>query len=165
MYYLYCFLRLLCMGSLKRHTAKTLLVRGVLIMTDMPRTNGELEIMVDNINNKLEDHIVESKDFRHEITELLKENTRIGQQTLEQATKTNGRMNTIEQWKADTADPTFKEYVKYKYIFMGGMFLISLCGILVYNLYLYKLKSEIVQEANESIIKTLEEKYYINITN
>lgn len=153
------------MGSLKRHTAKTLLVRRVLIMTDMPRTNGELEIMVDNINNKLEDHIVESKDFRHEITELLKENTSIGQQTLEQATKTNGRMNTIEQWKADTADPTFKEYVKYKYIFMGGMFLISLCGILVYNLYLYKLKSEIVQEANESIIKTLEEKYYINITN
>lgn len=153
------------MGSLKRHTAKTLLVRRVLIMDDMSRTNGELEIMVDNINNKLEDHIVESKDFRHEITELLKENTSIGQQTLEQATKTNGRMNRIEQWKADTADPTFKEYVKYKYIFMGGMFLISLCGILVYNLYLYKLKSEIVQEANESIIKTLEEKYYINITN
>ena len=161
------------MGSkyTKRHTGHvrtlklSLVERTKLTVNDMSRTVGELEIMLENINEKLEDHITDSKDFRDEITGLLKENTRIGQQTLDQATKTNGRMTKMEQWKADTADPTFKEYVKYKYIFLGGMLLISLCGILVYNLYMFKLKADITKDVNENIIKTLEDKYYINITN
>ncbi len=124
-------------------------------------TNGELNIMVGNIRERLEDHIVDSKEFRDEVMEAIKENTRIGQQTLEQAIKTNGRVNSLDSWRKDSVDPSVKQFVTYKNYVIGSIFVISLFGTIFYSLYIDKIKGDIAKEVNDNLIKTLEDNYYI----
>lgn len=129
----------------------------------MKKTNGELDIMVENLAKKLEDHIKDSNEFRKEVMDAIKENTGISQKTLDQATKTNGRATALERWKDDEIMPVVKEYTKYKYIFIGIMILVSVCGTLFFNLYKEKFRRDLLIEVNSNLIKTLEDKYIIQI--
>lgn len=129
----------------------------------MTPTTGELNIMVKNIEEKLGEHIISSKESYEKIAKLIEENTIISKTTLEQATKTNGRVNNLDSWRKDSAEPMIKEYNRYKWMIIGGGILVSLCGFYFWSLYVDKLKGEITNEATAQLINTLEKQYYIKI--
>ncbi|TXG77199.1 hypothetical protein E6Q11_03200 [Candidatus Dojkabacteria bacterium] len=97
-----------------------------------------------------------------EIKDLIKENTKISQDTLFQATKTNGRMNIVE--------PLAFDYREKMANLKGSAWTISLIGMAVLsgayflgNSYLEHYKEKLKTEISDQVTKTLIEK--INMTN
>lgn len=111
----------------------------------MKRTTSELEIIVNHINEKVE-----------MLTKSITENTEITRKTLEQATKTNGRVNVIE--------PLALDYAKRLERFRGGVVVVSSIGGIVIaagayitNLYLDKMSKDI----QVGVVKEIEARYNI----
>ena len=109
------------------------------------RTTSELEIMINHLNEKFDS-----------LSKLIQENTEITKKTLEQATKTNGRVNIIE--------PLALHYGKMFERIKGATILISTIGmgvvtgtVLLGKIYLEHLTNEI----KSGVVQELENKYNI----
>lgn len=109
------------------------------------QTIGEVNIIFQNVLDRLDD-----------IANEVKDNTKLTQLVLEQATKTNGRMNVVE--------PLAFDYREKRARFTGGVWVIALTGGLVMSgaMFMGKLyidKTE--QKISDGVIQKIESKYNI----
>lgn len=110
-----------------------------------PKTLGEVSIMFENLLGQ----------FRH-LADKLEENTKLTTQILAQATKTNGRMNTVE--------PLALDYQENRARIKGGLIVVSILGAAIVGSMVYAGKLYIDSLRNEitiGVVTTLEKTYNI----
>jgi hypothetical protein len=110
-----------------------------------PETLGEVNIMFANLISKFED-----------LSKKVDENTKISQATLDQAIKTNGRVNIIEPLAFDYRERRAQAKGAVTMWVMLGTVVVSSGGFLG-TMYLEKVQREIT----DGVVSTLESKYNI----
>lgn len=107
-----------------------------------PETLGEVNIMFQNLLGEVE-----------KLTHAVSENTKLTEQVLIQATKTNGRVNLIE--------PLALDYQETRAQARGAVRIIALIGVAVLGVGGFALNSYIdykTKEITETIVKIIENK-------
>lgn len=121
-------------------------------------TIGELNISIENLAEKLDAHIENSKENNEKLLDMIQELTRTCDLTLQQALKTNGRMNVVE--------PLALDYQEKRANFKGAVMLITVMGgailggtFLLGKLYIDKTERDIT----DGVVMKLEAKYNVKI--
>lgn len=133
--------------------------------------------MFENLDEKLSSHVEQSKTNTINILKVLDDIKTIATEGRDQAIKTNGRVNRLDEWKKE-AEGVLNDYNINKYQAKGAWKLWTLLvGVMVtlvsfaFVQYMQVVKTEIIAEASkqlapvvsDSVYNKLEEKYYLNI--
>lgn len=112
-----------------------------------PETLGEVHIMFQNLLGEVE-----------KLTNAVSENTKLTEQVLIQATKTNGRVNLIEPLALDYQETRAQARGAVKIVTIVGVALLTIGGFALNSYLDYKTK-----QITSTVIKILETDYNIKI--
>lgn len=121
-----------------------------------PETLGEVNILFQNLSEKLDTHMEKSQQGYTEIMQCIKELNNTCDLTLQQALKTNGRVNIIE--------PLALDYQETRARVRGGVFIVALVGASALTIGGFALNSYLnykTSEISESVYQKLETEYDI----
>lgn len=123
-----------------------------------PETLGEVHILLTGLGEKLDSHMDNSQKSYTQIMECISELNKTCDLTLQQALKTNGRVNLIE--------PLALDYQEKRARVRGGIILGTVVGASFLAFGAFTLNSYInykTEEVTNSAVKKLEEHYNIKI--
>lgn len=112
-----------------------------------PETLGEVHIMFQNLLEEV-----------GKLSESVKENTRLTEQVLSQATKTNGRVNLIEPLAMDYQETRAQARGAIKIAALVGGTLTIICGFALNSYLDYKTK-----QITTKVVEILETQYSIKV--
>ena len=112
-----------------------------------PETLGEVHIMFQNLLGEVE-----------KLTHAVSENTKLTEQVLIQATKTNGRVNLIEPLAMDYQETRAQARGAVKIIAVVGVSVLGVGGFLLNSYIDYKTK-----QITDKTVQILENKYNIKV--
>lgn len=123
-----------------------------------PETLGEVNITMATLGEKLDTHMENSQKSYDKIMECISELNKTCDLTLQQALKTNGRVNLIE--------PLALDYQETRARVRGGVFIIALVGAAGLTVGGFALNSYLdykTKQITSSVVETLEENYNVEI--
>lgn len=123
-----------------------------------PETLGEVHILLTNLGEKLDAHMENSQKSYEQIMECIGELNKTCDLTLQQALKTNGRVNLIEPLALDYQEKRARARGAVAVIALIGMSVLGAWGFVVNSYIDYK-----TDKIMTSIIDVLETNYKIEI--
>lgn len=123
-----------------------------------PETLGEVHILLSGLGEKLDEHIENSQNSYDKIMNSIEKLEKTCELTLQQALKTNGRVNLIE--------PLALDYQEKRARIRGGIILGTVFGASFLAFGAFALNAYInykTEEVTNSAVKKLEEHYNIKI--
>lgn len=123
-----------------------------------PATIGEINIALTNLTEKLDYHMEASKEANTKLMECIKELNKTCDLTLQQALKTNGRVNIIEPLALDYQETranikgAVKLWTIIAFAVLGG-------SVLLINMYIDNVKRDTADMVYNKIINNLELEY------
>ena len=123
-----------------------------------PATIGEINIALTNLAEKLDSHMEASKEANTKLMECIKELNKTCDLTLQQALKTNGRVNIVEPLALDYQERRanirgmIKLWLVIAAAVLGG-------AVLLVNLYVDKVQRDTADMVYTKIINNLELEY------
>lgn len=124
------------------------------------KTIGEVNITYENLLKEIK-----------AISEAVKENTKITQEVLVQATRTNGRATELERINKEEVMPLINDYKENRARIRGAISLGAIVGTAILagmgmlgKLYLDKVKKDVTLDTSQQVMQELERNYPITIT-
>lgn len=124
------------------------------------KTIGEVNITYENLLKEIK-----------AISEAVKENTKITQEVLVQATRTNGRATELERINKEEVMPLINDYKENRARIRGAISLGAIVGTAILagmgmlgKLYLDKVKKDVTLDTSQQVMQELERNYSITIT-